>query len=92
MSQLLRKQIVMGFLELIIWVFKLAVEIISLVSIEASWRDLLTLFAIVEKCMRSYMASKDCDGVVMLKQPTGQVVYRGKIHYCIVIIYTFIFS
>jgi hypothetical protein len=37
--------------------------------------------AIVEEYMRSYMASKDCDAVVMLKQPSGQVIYRGKIHY-----------
>jgi hypothetical protein len=34
--------------------------------------------AIVEEYMRSYMASKDCDAVVMLKQPSGQVIYRGK--------------
>jgi hypothetical protein len=38
--------------------------------------------AIVEEYMRSYMASRDCDAVVMLKQPSGQVIYRGKIHYC----------
>ena len=37
--------------------------------------------AIVEEYMQSYMASKDCDAVVMLKQPSGQVIYRGKIHY-----------
>jgi hypothetical protein len=35
--------------------------------------------AIVEEYMRSYMASKDCDAVVMLKQPSGQVIYRGKV-------------
>ncbi len=34
--------------------------------------------AIVEEYMRSYMASKNCDAVVMLKQPSGQVIYRGK--------------
>jgi hypothetical protein len=37
--------------------------------------------AIVEEYMRSYMASKNCDAVVMLKQPSGQVVYRGKLFY-----------
>ncbi len=37
--------------------------------------------AIVEEYMRSYMASKDCDAVVMLKQPSGQVIYRGKISF-----------
>jgi hypothetical protein len=49
--------------------------------------------AIVEEYMRSYMASKDCDAVVMLKQPSGQVIYRGKIHYhyLIVIINTLSF-
>jgi hypothetical protein len=35
--------------------------------------------AIVEEYMRSYMVSKNCDAVVMLKQPSGQVVYRGKL-------------
>jgi hypothetical protein len=35
--------------------------------------------AIVEEYMRSYMASKDCDAVVMLKQPSGQVIYRGRV-------------
>jgi hypothetical protein len=39
--------------------------------------------AIVEEYMRSYMTSKDCDAVVMLKQPSGQVIYRGK---CFIII------
>jgi hypothetical protein len=34
--------------------------------------------AIVEEYMRSYMASKNCDAVVMLKQPSGQVIYHGK--------------
>jgi hypothetical protein len=37
--------------------------------------------AIVEEYMRSYMASKDCDAVVMLKQSSGQVIYRGKTYY-----------
>ncbi len=37
--------------------------------------------AIVEEYMRSYMASKNCDAVVMLKQPSGQVVYRGKSYF-----------
>jgi hypothetical protein len=45
--------------------------------------------AIVEEYMRSYMASKDCDAVVMLKQLSGQVIYRGKIHYLIIIINIF---
>jgi hypothetical protein len=36
--------------------------------------------AIVEEYMQSYMASKDCDAVVMLKQPSGQVIYRGKVY------------
>jgi hypothetical protein len=42
--------------------------------------------AIVEEYMRSYMASKNCDAVVMLKQPSGQVVYCGKMYYLIEIV------
>ncbi len=41
--------------------------------------------------MRSYMVSKNCDAVVMLKQPSGQVVYRGKLYFLLKL-FVFIFS
>ncbi len=47
--------------------------------------------AIVEEYMRSYMASKNCDAVVMLKQPSGQVVYCGK-SYFLLELFCFSFS
>jgi hypothetical protein len=43
--------------------------------------------AIVEEYMRSYMASKDCDAVVMLKQPSGQVIYRGEFYFVLTLYY-----
>ncbi len=45
--------------------------------------------AIVEEYMLSYMASKNCDAVVMLKQPSGQVVYRGKSYSLLELFYSF---
>ena len=33
--------------------------------------------AIVEEYLRSYMVARDCDAVVMLRQESGRVVYRG---------------
>ena len=46
--------------------------------------------AIVEEYMRSYMVSKNCDAVVMLKQPSGQVVYRGKLFYVLELFFFFV--
>jgi hypothetical protein len=40
--------------------------------------------AIVEEYLRSYMVARDCDAVIMLRQESGRVVYRG--------IYPFIIS
>ena len=33
--------------------------------------------AIVEEYLRSYMVARDCDAVIMLRQESGRVVYRG---------------